>query len=158
MIVSGSPILQGAQIVSQGSQLLSQGSQIITQSQLIGPTGQIISPGTQIISQGTQLSAVSSSSNVGGGIQVSVPSSVSGAQVLSVGGLVSATQGLVTGASNLVVSSTVRTLPPSVRVLPPLPHHNTRPGKQLSITKTFDMYFMIFFFSSITFVVNIFIA
>ncbi|XP_045772034.1 protein capicua homolog [Maniola jurtina] len=117
MIVSGSPILQGTQIVSQGSQLIGQNSQIISPSQLIS-SGQLLSPGTQIISQGTQLSAqVSTASNT-------VPSSITntsgnGPQLLNVGGLVS-------GAGNLVVSSSVRTLPPSVRVLPPMPQ-NTRP-------------------------------
>ncbi|XP_026324989.1 histone deacetylase complex subunit SAP130 [Hyposmocoma kahamanoa] len=123
MIVTGSPLLQGTQIVSQGSQIIGQSSQIIS------PGGQILSPGTQIISQGTQLTAVSSTSNTGSSnVQVSVPSSVSG-QVLSVGGLVSAGPAqLVSGAANLVVSSSVRTLPPSVRVLPPLPHHNNRPA------------------------------
>ncbi|XP_049868730.1 histone deacetylase complex subunit SAP130 [Pectinophora gossypiella] len=128
MIVSGSPILQGTQIVSQGSQMIGSNSQIISQSQMINPSCQILSPGTQIISQGTQLSAqVSNTSNTGSNnVQVTVPSSVSG-QVLSVGGLVSSAQGLVSGAGNLVVSSSVRTLPPSVRVLPPQSHHSNRP-------------------------------
>ncbi|XP_073945488.1 uncharacterized protein isoform X2 [Choristoneura fumiferana] len=121
MIVSGSPILQGTQIVSQGSQLLGQSSQIITPSQLLG-TGQILQPATQIISQGTQLSVQVSSSCPN--VQVSAASPVTGAQVLNVGGLGGQ---LVSGSGNLVVSSSVRTLPPSVRVLPPLPHHNTRP-------------------------------
>ncbi|XP_053607178.1 mucin-2 [Plodia interpunctella] len=112
MIVSGSPILQGTQIMSQG-----QGTQIMSQSQLISPSGQILSPGTQIISQGTQLSApLNSTSNA----QTSVASTVSATQVVNVGGQ------LVSGPANLVVSPSVRTLPP-VRVLPPLPHHNTRP-------------------------------
>lgn len=114
MIVSGSPILQGTQIMSQG-----QGTQIMSQSQLISPSGQILSPATQIISQGTQLNA--QQSNNTSNVQTSVAPTVSGTQVLSVGQLVS-------GPANLVVSPSVRTLPP-VRVLPPLPHHNTRPGK-----------------------------
>ncbi|XP_028027106.1 mucin-5AC isoform X1 [Bombyx mandarina] len=128
MILSGSPILQGTQIVSQGSQILGQNSQIISQSQLITPSGQIISPATQIISQGTQLSAPASTSNnasVQNTIQTNVASSVSGAQVLNVGQL-------VTGAGNVVVNSSVRTLPPTVRVIPPSTHHNTRPAVQLS--------------------------
>ncbi|XP_047529700.1 serine/threonine-protein kinase WNK1-like isoform X1 [Vanessa atalanta] len=121
MIVSGSPLLQGTQIVSQGSQLIGQSSQIIPQSQLL-PSGQILSPGTQIISQGTQLSAqVSNASNtVSSNVQSSNVSSGNGAQLLSVGSLVS-------GAGNLVVSSSVRTIPPSVRVLPPMPQQNNRP-------------------------------
>ncbi|KAM3961020.1 LOW QUALITY PROTEIN: sin3A-associated protein 130 [Aphomia sociella] len=114
MIVSGSPILQGTQIMSQG-----QGNQIISQSQLISPSGQILSPGTQIISQGTQLSAQPASNS--GNVQTTVAPAVSAAQVLNVGGQ------LMSGQGNLVVSSSVRTLPP-VRVLPPLPHHNTRPA------------------------------
>lgn len=52
MIVSGSPILQGSQIISQGTQLHNPGPQIISHSQLLA-SGQILSPGTQIISQGT---------------------------------------------------------------------------------------------------------
>ncbi|CAH2106237.1 unnamed protein product [Euphydryas editha] len=120
IIVSGSPILQGTQIVSQGSQLIGQNSQIISQSQLI-PSGQILSPGTQIISQGTQLSAQASNNNtVSSSVQSSNVSTGNGTQLLNVGSLVS-------GAANLVVSSSVRTLPPSVRVLPPIPQHNTRP-------------------------------
>ncbi|XP_063361846.1 BRD4-interacting chromatin-remodeling complex-associated protein-like [Cydia amplana] len=119
MIVSGSPILQGASIVSQGSQLLGQSSQIITPQLL---SGQILQPATQIISQGTQLSVQVSSSSPS--VQVSVASPVSGTQVLNMGSLGGQ---LVTGTGNLVVSSSVRTLPQSVRVLPPLPHHNTRP-------------------------------
>ncbi|CAH0579364.1 unnamed protein product [Chrysodeixis includens] len=128
MIISGSPILQGTQIVSQGSQIIGQNTQIMSQSQLLTP-GPIISPGTQIISQGTQLSAqVSSSSNiVSGNVQASVASAVSSTQVLNVGGQ------LVSGAGNLVVNSSVRTLPPTVRVLPPLPHHNTRPAVLSSV-------------------------
>ncbi|XP_026724864.1 uncharacterized protein KIAA1522 isoform X3 [Trichoplusia ni] len=128
MIISGSPILQGTQIVSQGSQIIGQNTQIMSQSQLLTP-GPIISPGTQIISQGTQLSAqVSSSSNiVSGNVQASGASAVSSTQVLNVGGQ------LVSGAGNLVVNSSVRTLPPTVRVLPPLPHHNTRPAVLSSV-------------------------
>ncbi|KAH9636403.1 hypothetical protein HF086_011260 [Spodoptera exigua] len=128
MIISGSPILQGAQIVSQGSQLISQGSQM-SQSQLITPSGPLISPGTQIISQGTQLSAQVSNANTVGSsnVQSSVTSSVSGTQVLNVGSQ------LVSGAGNLVVNSSVRTLPPAVRVLPPLPHHNNRPAVLSSV-------------------------
>ncbi|CAH0701126.1 unnamed protein product [Spodoptera exigua] len=128
MIISGSPILQGAQIVSQGSQLISQGSQM-SQSQLITPSGPLISPGTQIISQGTQLSAQVSNANTVGSsnVQSSVTSSVSGTQVLNVGSQ------LVSGAGNLVVNSSVRTLPPTVRVLPPLPHHNNRPAVLSSV-------------------------
>ncbi|XP_028178003.1 nascent polypeptide-associated complex subunit alpha, muscle-specific form isoform X5 [Ostrinia furnacalis] len=114
MIVSGSPILQGSQIVSQGSQLIGQGTQIISQSQLISPSGQILSPATQIISQGSQLSAqVSNNSTGSNNVQTSATPPVSGSQVLNVGGM--------------VVSSSVRTLPPSVRVLSPLQHANTRP-------------------------------
>ncbi|XP_050345891.1 protein piccolo isoform X2 [Nymphalis io] len=121
MIVSGSPLLQGTQIVSQGSQLIGQSSQIISQSQLI-PSGQILSPGTQIISQGTQLSAqVSNASNTVSSSVQSSSVSGNGAQLLNVGSLVS-------GAGNLVVSSSVRTIPPSVRVLPPMPQQNNRPG------------------------------
>nr|XP_021191439.2 uncharacterized protein LOC110377056 isoform X3 [Helicoverpa armigera] len=129
MIISGSPILQGAQIVSQGSQLINQNTQIMSQSQLISPSGPIISPGTQIISQGTQLSAqVSSSNNAGStNVQANVTSTVSGTQVLNVGGQ------LVSGSGNLVVNSSVRTLPPTVRVLPPLPHHNNRPAVLSSV-------------------------
>lgn len=52
MIISGSPILQGSQIVSQGTQLHNPGPQIISHSQLLA-SGQILSPGTQIISQGS---------------------------------------------------------------------------------------------------------
>ncbi|XP_013199263.2 translation initiation factor IF-2 [Amyelois transitella] len=112
MIVSGSPILQGTQIMSQG-----QSTQIMSQSQLITPSGQLISPGTQIISQGTQLSApLNNTSNT----QTSVAATVSGTQVVNMGAQ------LVSGPANLVMSPSVRTLPP-VRVLPPLPHHNTRP-------------------------------
>ncbi|XP_022831064.1 uncharacterized protein LOC111359694 isoform X2 [Spodoptera litura] len=127
MIISGSPILQGAQIVSQGSQLIGQGSQI-SQSQLI-TSGPLISPGTQIISQGTQLSAQVSNANTVGSsnVQSSVTSSVSATQVLNVGSQ------LVSGAGNLVVNSSVRTLPPTVRVLPPLPHHNNRPAVLSSV-------------------------
>ncbi|KAJ8729992.1 hypothetical protein PYW07_017030 [Mythimna separata] len=132
MIISGSPILQGAQIVSQGSQLIGQNSQM-SQSQLISP-GPIISPGTQIISQGTQLSAqVSCSNNAGStNVQANVTSSVSGTQMLNVGGQ------LVSGAGNLVVNPSLRTLPPTVRVLPPLPHHNNRPAvlSNVNVTST----------------------
>lgn len=124
MIISGSPILQGAQIVSQGSQLIGQGSQI-SQSQLI-TSGPLISPGTQIISQGTQLSAQVSNANTSN-VQSSVTSSVSATQVLNVGSQ------LVSGTGNLVVNSSVRTLPPTVRVLPPLPHHNNRPAVLSSV-------------------------
>ncbi|KAL0893214.1 hypothetical protein ABMA27_014822 [Loxostege sticticalis] len=114
MIVSGSPILQGSQIVSQSSQLINQGTQIISQSQLISPSGQILSPATQIISQGSQLSAqVSNNSTGSSNVQTSATTQASGTQVLNVGGM--------------VASSSVRTLPPSVRVLSPLQHVNTRP-------------------------------
>ncbi|XP_028178005.1 nascent polypeptide-associated complex subunit alpha, muscle-specific form isoform X4 [Ostrinia furnacalis] len=120
MIVSGSPILQGSQIVSQGSQLIGQGTQIISQSQLISPSGQILSPATQIISQGSQLSAqVSNNSTGSNNVQTSATPPVSGSQVLNVGGM--------------VVSSSVRTLPPSVRVLSPLQHANTRPAVLSSV-------------------------
>ncbi|XP_075973719.1 sin3A-associated protein 130 isoform X4 [Anticarsia gemmatalis] len=122
MIISGSPILQGTQIVSQSSQLLGQNTQIMSQSQLITPSGPIISPATQIISQGTQLSAQVSSSSTAGAtnVQANVSSTVGGTQVLNVGGQ------LVSGTGNLVVNSSVRTLPQTVRVLPPLPHHNAK--------------------------------
>lgn len=130
MIVSGSPILQGAQIVSQGSQIIGQGSQMISQSQLITHSGQLLSPGTQIISQGTQLSAAVSNSNNSGNVQVSINSSPSCTQVLNVGGQ------LVSGAGNLVVNSSVRTLPPTVRVVPPLPQLNTRPVQLSNVTNT----------------------
>ncbi|XP_063825225.1 nascent polypeptide-associated complex subunit alpha, muscle-specific form-like [Ostrinia nubilalis] len=120
MIVSGSPILQGSQIVSQGSQLIGQGTQIISQSQLISPSGQILSPATQIISQGSQLSAqVSNNSTGSNNVQTSATPPVSGSQVLNVGGM--------------VVSSSVRSLPPSVRVLSPLQHANTRPAVLSSV-------------------------
>lgn len=136
MIISGSPILQGTQIVSQSSQLIGQNNQIMSQSQLITPSGPILSPATQIISQGTQLSAqVSTSSNIGpGNVQANVTSSVSGTQVLNVGGQ------LVSGAGNLVVNSSVRTLPSTVRVIPPIPHHNAKlPGVLSNVSSTSGM-------------------
>lgn len=113
VLMSGTPLLQGPQIVSQGSQIISQGQQIISQPQLI--SSQLLNQSTQIISQGTQ----GNPGNINPGTQISAaPTST---QVLNVSGQ------LVSGTGNLVVSSSVRALSPNVRVLPPLPHHNTRP-------------------------------